>query len=129
MPSKPQPKLQIGSPRARRTVLDDVTFDELSGRTNEPPSTDGSDARSVSAAKHGSAEITSAALTRSAQRERKGKKGDPYVRKTDGVRTVPQYLTLPADVVKRLKLYAVEHDKRISDIASEAISQYLDREG
>ena len=56
---------------------------------------------------------------------RKGKSGEPYVRKSDGVATVPQYLTLPADLVKRLKIHAVECDRKVSEVAAEAIAEYL----
>ncbi|MBZ0120651.1 MAG: hypothetical protein K8H88_26900 [Sandaracinaceae bacterium] len=130
MSTKPQPKLQIGSPRARRTVLDDATFDELSGRVNEQSLTTPeaeADSRSTTE-RETLAEPSTVPVASVVRRERKGKKGDPYVRKTDGIPTVPQYLTLPAELVKRLKLYAVQHDKRLSDVASVAISQYLDEQ-
>ena len=135
--SKPQPKLQIGSPRTRRTVLDDATFGELSGQTKvqeAPVPTQASSALSTSTAsadgpvRRAPARAAHTTGRKSAGRgDRKGKSGDPYVRKADGVATVPQYFTLPADLVKRLKLHAVQHDMGYSEVASEALTRYLDR--
>jgi hypothetical protein len=147
MPPKPQPKLQVGSPRARRTTVDDKTFEELSSRAEDAPALEGigsqlptsdvTPSRSdVSSSDGGISKregrapslASSAASGLSTEpANRKGKSGEPYVRKSDGVPTVPQYLTLPTELVKRLKLHAVENDMKVSDVAAEAIAAYLDK--
>lgn len=149
MPPKPQPKLQVGSPRARRTPVDDKTFEELSSRAEDSVLEDlrrpieerlpTSDATSPPSGLSSSApalpldgsvddrKARAARLRSSGPANRKGKNGEPYVRKSDGVPTVPQYLTLPSDLVKRLKIHAVENDMKVSDVAAEAIAEYLGR--
>lgn len=144
MPPKPKPKLQVGSPRASRTVLDDSTFEELSARADQVrPFEEGLDSREPGAVEKGAAKRKQTPAKPDAglgQRgktkqqssgprapNRKGRNGKPYVRKSDGVATVPQYLTLPADLVKRLKIYAVEHDVKVSDVAADALAAYLDK--
>lgn len=147
MPPKPEPKLQVGSPRARRTTVDDKTFEELSSRAEDAPALEGlgsqlptsdvtrsrSDVSSSDGSiskRKGRVRLKSSAASglSTEPANRKGKSGEPYVRKSDGVPTVPQYLTLPAELVKRLKIHAVENDMKVSDVAAEAIAAYLGKD-
>lgn len=119
-PSKPRPNLQVGSPRSRRTVLDDKVFEEVSARADKLPGDEPSSPRAAQLE-----EAPTPDDSRSSGANRKGKTGEPYVR-GDGVATVPQYLTLPADLVKRLKIHAVETNRKVSEVATEALAAYLD---
>jgi len=122
--------------------LDESTFKELSERADQVrPYDEGLDTKPRAAAKEtpessedstaGKGKATKKGRTRRKKRplaspNRKGRNGEPYVRKSDGVATVPQYLTLPANLVKQLKIYAVENDAKVSEVAAEAIAAYLE---
>ncbi len=133
MPRKPKPKLQVGSPRQKRTVLDDSTFDALAARAEQTSSEKPEEAREPELPSERPEASAPAKQKRATRRSgadgkvanRKGRNGQPYVRKRDGIATVPQYLTLPADLAKRLKIHAIENDTKVSLVAEAALEAYL----